>query len=214
MIGGPVEVESHLLVLHGDAPVFDQESDNEVQIAPGMFLVTAREGLERLAARGGTPKLRCFAGYAGVGSWSARRGTRRGFVGHAPREQKSVVRRGPRRRLGQGAPQCRDRSGFARAGRITQLILSPRAAVALKPASPNRLSPNPHLPLPRHLCPGDRIGSRSRARSAGGPGSRRRFQACCEGPGRSCPQCGGFPCNQRPTPARESARGGRASPGF
>ena len=66
MIGGPVEAETHLLVMHGDAPVFGEDHENELAVAPGVFLVTAREGLERLAARG-TPRMRCFAGYSGWG---------------------------------------------------------------------------------------------------------------------------------------------------
>ncbi len=66
MIGGPVEIESHLLVLHGDEPVFDSASESEILVAPGVYLVTAREGLERLAEKG-TGRLRCFAGYAGWG---------------------------------------------------------------------------------------------------------------------------------------------------
>ncbi|MDH3284966.1 MAG: YqgE/AlgH family protein [Acidobacteriota bacterium] len=66
MIGGPVEIDSHLLVLHGDEPVFDELSESEILVAPGVYLVTAREGLERLAERG-TGRLRCFAGYAGWG---------------------------------------------------------------------------------------------------------------------------------------------------
>ena len=66
MIGGPVEVETHLLVLHGERPVLPDREGDEVQVAPGVFLVTAREGLERLASTG-AERLRCFAGYAGWG---------------------------------------------------------------------------------------------------------------------------------------------------
>lgn len=66
MIGGPVELETHLLVLHGDEPVLADQEGEELQIAPGVFVVTARVGLERLAASG-TCRLRCFAGYAGWG---------------------------------------------------------------------------------------------------------------------------------------------------
>ncbi len=66
MIGGPVETDSHLLVLHGDAPLFGPADGNEVVVAPGVYVVTAREGLERLA-RSGTSRMRCFAGYSGWG---------------------------------------------------------------------------------------------------------------------------------------------------
>ncbi|MBP7148487.1 MAG: YqgE/AlgH family protein [Acidobacteria bacterium] len=66
MVGGPVETDRHLLVLHGDDPVFPEGSEDEVLICPGVFLVTAREGLEALARRG-TSRLRCYTGYAGWG---------------------------------------------------------------------------------------------------------------------------------------------------
>lgn len=65
--GGPVQGESHLLVLHGDTPLHPEGSEDEVEIAPGVFLVTAREGLETLARRG-SPRLRCFLGYSGWGA--------------------------------------------------------------------------------------------------------------------------------------------------
>ncbi|MCU0229799.1 MAG: YqgE/AlgH family protein [Acidobacteria bacterium] len=65
--GGPVQGESHLLVLHGDTPLHPEGSEDEVEVAPGVYLVTAREGLEALARRG-SPRLRCFLGYSGWGA--------------------------------------------------------------------------------------------------------------------------------------------------
>lgn len=65
--GGPVQGESHLLVLHGDAPLHPEGGEEELEIVPGVFLVTAREGLAALAGRG-TPRLRCFLGYSGWGA--------------------------------------------------------------------------------------------------------------------------------------------------
>ncbi|UCF66579.1 MAG: YqgE/AlgH family protein [Acidobacteriota bacterium] len=66
MIGGPVEADSHLLVLHGDEPVFETGSDRELEIAEGIRLITARDGLARLASRR-TERMRCYIGYAGWG---------------------------------------------------------------------------------------------------------------------------------------------------
>lgn len=66
MIGGPVERDRHLLVLHGGQPLFEGGSDEEMRLSDGVTLVTAREGLEHLAAEGTTP-FRCYAGYAGWG---------------------------------------------------------------------------------------------------------------------------------------------------
>lgn len=65
-LGGPVEQESHLLVLHGEPPVFETGSEAEVELAPGLRLVMAMEGLRALAARGAR-RLRCYVGYAGWG---------------------------------------------------------------------------------------------------------------------------------------------------
>ena len=65
-LGGPVEQESHLLVLHGEPPVFDDDSEAEIELAPGLRLVMAMEGLRALAGRG-TRRLRCYVGYAGWG---------------------------------------------------------------------------------------------------------------------------------------------------
>lgn len=64
MIGGPVEVEQHLLVLHGETPCLERNSDDEVEIVRGIRLVTAVEGLRILAERG-SRRFRCYAGYAG-----------------------------------------------------------------------------------------------------------------------------------------------------
>jgi len=64
MIGGPVEADRHLLVLHGEDPLFPGDSDDELLVAPGIRLVVARAGLERLAVRPGA-RYRCYLGYAG-----------------------------------------------------------------------------------------------------------------------------------------------------
>ncbi len=66
-LGGPVQGESHLLVLHGDAPLHPEGSEDELEITSGIRLVTAREGLAALARRG-TARLRCFLGYSGWGA--------------------------------------------------------------------------------------------------------------------------------------------------
>lgn len=65
-LGGPVEQESHLLVLHGEPPVFEPGSEAEVELAPGLRLVMAMEGLQALAGRAAR-RLRCYVGYAGWG---------------------------------------------------------------------------------------------------------------------------------------------------
>lgn len=64
MFGGPVEVDRHLLVLHGEAPLPGLGPEDEVEVAPGVRLVTALEGLAALA-EGGARRFRCYAGYAG-----------------------------------------------------------------------------------------------------------------------------------------------------
>lgn len=66
MIGGPVELDRHLLVLHGQDPVLPSDSASEIEIADGIYLITAREGLVHLAAKG-APRCRCYVGYAGWG---------------------------------------------------------------------------------------------------------------------------------------------------
>ncbi|HHN74841.1 MAG TPA: YqgE/AlgH family protein [Acidobacteria bacterium] len=63
-LGGPVEQDSHLLVLHGEEPVFGEESDDEWMLADGVRLITAHDGLAALAERG-AGRLRCYVGYAG-----------------------------------------------------------------------------------------------------------------------------------------------------
>lgn len=64
MFGGPVEVERHLLVLHGNGRCLPEDCGDEVEIAEGVILVTARTGLEILASRE-SARFRCYAGYAG-----------------------------------------------------------------------------------------------------------------------------------------------------
>jgi putative transcriptional regulator len=66
MVGGPCEVESHLLVLHGDQPLHAEPHPEEVIVAPGIRLITGRDGLGELAERPGA-RLRCYLGYAGWG---------------------------------------------------------------------------------------------------------------------------------------------------
>lgn len=66
MIGGPCEPESHLLVLHGEQALHPAGHPDELLIAPGIRLVTAREGLQELAQRDRN-RLRCYLGYAGWG---------------------------------------------------------------------------------------------------------------------------------------------------
>jgi putative transcriptional regulator len=66
MIGGPVEIDHHLLVLHGEEPCFPVGSESEVEIAEGVRLVTALPGLAQLAERS-SARFRCYAGYAGWG---------------------------------------------------------------------------------------------------------------------------------------------------
>jgi putative transcriptional regulator len=66
MVGGPVEQERHLLVLHGEDPIYAVDSEQELVIAPGIRLVTALEGLQALADREAT-RFRCYLGYSGWG---------------------------------------------------------------------------------------------------------------------------------------------------
>lgn len=89
MVGGPVEADSHLLVLHGDEPLFPEGSAEEIQISPGVFLVTAREGLERLADRG-TARLRCYTGYSGWGPGQLERELQEGTWVPLPPERRLV----------------------------------------------------------------------------------------------------------------------------
>ncbi len=65
-IGGPVEQDHHLLVLHGDTPLWEGESEDEIELAKGVYLVTAMDGLKALAERG-SDRMRCYVGYAGWG---------------------------------------------------------------------------------------------------------------------------------------------------
>lgn len=66
MIGGPVEMQTHLLVLHGEEPILGDLADKETRVAPGVRLISATEGLAKLASLGSV-RVRCFAGYAGWG---------------------------------------------------------------------------------------------------------------------------------------------------
>ncbi len=66
MVGGPCEAESHLLVLHGDRPLHPEQHPDEIVVAAGIRLVTARDGLGQLAERPAA-RLRCYLGYAGWG---------------------------------------------------------------------------------------------------------------------------------------------------
>jgi putative transcriptional regulator len=66
MIGGPVEQDSHLLVLHGEDALYGPGAEQEMVIAPEIRLVTAVEGLRSLAGRS-EGRYRCYLGYAGWG---------------------------------------------------------------------------------------------------------------------------------------------------
>jgi putative transcriptional regulator len=66
MIGGPVEQDSHLLVLHGEEGLYSPGAEQEMVIAPRIRLVTAVEGLRALAGRS-EGRYRCYLGYAGWG---------------------------------------------------------------------------------------------------------------------------------------------------
>lgn len=66
MVGGPVEQESHLLVLHGEQALYSPGSEQEMVITPEIRLVTAMEGLRALAGQGAA-RFRCYLGYAGWG---------------------------------------------------------------------------------------------------------------------------------------------------
>ncbi len=65
-VGGPVEQNSHLLVLHGEDRVLDSQADDEEELAPGIWLVSAMDGLRTLAERG-SERFRCYLGYSGWG---------------------------------------------------------------------------------------------------------------------------------------------------
>ncbi len=64
MIGGPVELDRHLLVLHGEPPA--GENQDELPVTNGVSVVTSRDGLVRLAASAAR-RYRCYLGYAGWG---------------------------------------------------------------------------------------------------------------------------------------------------
>jgi putative transcriptional regulator len=64
MIGGPVEVDRHMLVLHGEPPIGAPGDEDEMFVAQEIRLVTARAGFIRLTSRGAT-RFRCYVGYAG-----------------------------------------------------------------------------------------------------------------------------------------------------
>lgn len=69
MIGGPVEIDRHLLVLHGaKGAVADDVTDleDEMVVSDGIWVVTAREALERLTVAADA-RYRCYVGYAGWG---------------------------------------------------------------------------------------------------------------------------------------------------
>jgi putative transcriptional regulator len=66
MIGGPVEQEQHLLVLHGEEALYPPAAEQEMVITPEIKLVTALEGLRMLAGRTDA-RFRCYLGYAGWG---------------------------------------------------------------------------------------------------------------------------------------------------
>jgi putative transcriptional regulator len=64
MIGGPVELDRHLLVLHGEPLASAPPDPDDVSVIEGIHLVTSREALVRLTERGAT-RFRCYVGYAG-----------------------------------------------------------------------------------------------------------------------------------------------------
>ncbi|RMF70719.1 MAG: YqgE/AlgH family protein [Acidobacteria bacterium] len=66
MFGGPVEIDRHLLALHGEPPLAGIDPGDEIEIARGVRLVTALDGLAALAGSG-SRRFRCYAGYAGWG---------------------------------------------------------------------------------------------------------------------------------------------------
>lgn len=64
MIGGPVETDRHLLVLHGEPVADDAPLPNDTQVIQGVNLVTSRDALVQLLHRGAR-RFRCYVGYAG-----------------------------------------------------------------------------------------------------------------------------------------------------
>jgi putative transcriptional regulator len=66
MVGGPVEQERHLLVLHGEEALYPPGAEQEMVITPEIRLVTALEGLRLLAGQT-RARFRCYLGYAGWG---------------------------------------------------------------------------------------------------------------------------------------------------
>ncbi|MEN6631339.1 MAG: YqgE/AlgH family protein [Candidatus Polarisedimenticolia bacterium] len=65
MIGGPVQVDGSLVVLHGEK-VDEDEPRGDLRVAPGIYVVTDRARFAALA-QSGARRLRCFAGYSGWG---------------------------------------------------------------------------------------------------------------------------------------------------
>ncbi|RMG44364.1 MAG: YqgE/AlgH family protein [Acidobacteria bacterium] len=66
MIGGPVEQDSHLLVIHGGPPLHGPKSGREIRVTDDIHVITDREGLASLGRDPSIP-VRCYLGYAGWG---------------------------------------------------------------------------------------------------------------------------------------------------
>ncbi len=64
MVGGPVQADSHLLVLRGTDPGDLEPGGHEISLTEGLAIVTSREGLAELAP---AARVRCYLGYAGWG---------------------------------------------------------------------------------------------------------------------------------------------------
>jgi putative transcriptional regulator len=64
MVGGPVQVDSHLLVLRGTESEDDEPGTHEIALTEGLAIVASREGLAHLFP---ASRVRCYLGYAGWG---------------------------------------------------------------------------------------------------------------------------------------------------
>ncbi len=64
MIGGPVETDRHLLVLHGEPVAAGSKPTADLPAIEGVNIVASREALVELLNRGAR-RYRCYVGYAG-----------------------------------------------------------------------------------------------------------------------------------------------------
>ena len=104
-MGGPVEPQRGWILL-GDQ---SQASDAR-RIADGVYLSASPVLLRRVLEERPAPRARVLAGYAGLGTRTARQRAGRVFLAHRRRPAGSDLRHRPRRHVGNGHPPPRRRS--------------------------------------------------------------------------------------------------------